>query len=272
MFSFLDMVNHYLGYFNISTTLKSRIYTILGMLGDGYLFYVGIRLLKNQYYSRGSLVLLVAVILLYLTICNLFYYFTKVQFKLDASPVIAKLLHLHPKPTADNSKAVPTNLNQSIPSNGFFDTHHILPAKVKMDLMQQENLNSLVIDLERSGLLRHDYQGLDDKEIQNTLQNGSATEFYAIGKGVMIPCFEMRTQDHQLVIYGGMNQANLLPIGNIQQVGLQYINTMDLTKIKLYLASVEVVGGSYKSLGRSNLTEHTKDYQIRTRVAYEVKD
>ncbi|WP_054645564.1 DUF6681 family protein [Secundilactobacillus oryzae] len=76
MFSFLDMVNHYLGYFNINIKFKNRIYTVLGMLGDLYLFYVAFRWLSNQYYLRGSLIMLAAIILLYFSIMNIFYYFT----------------------------------------------------------------------------------------------------------------------------------------------------------------------------------------------------
>ena len=48
MFSFLDMLNHSLGYFNINTKLKNKIYTIVALLGDGYLIYVTYRLLANH--------------------------------------------------------------------------------------------------------------------------------------------------------------------------------------------------------------------------------
>ena len=56
MFSFLDMINHYLGYFNINVTVKSRIYTVLGFLGNMYLFYISFRFLQNGYYDRGALI------------------------------------------------------------------------------------------------------------------------------------------------------------------------------------------------------------------------
>ena len=40
MFSFLDMINSSLSYFNLDVKLKSRIYIIIATLGDIYLVYV----------------------------------------------------------------------------------------------------------------------------------------------------------------------------------------------------------------------------------------
>ena len=55
MFSFLDMINHSLGYFNINTKLKNKIYTVVALLGDFYLIYVTYRLLANHVWMRGLL-------------------------------------------------------------------------------------------------------------------------------------------------------------------------------------------------------------------------
>lgn len=77
MFSLLDMINHYLGYVNLNVKLKNRIYTVLGVIGDIYLLYVSIRWIQNGYALRGSLILLVALILAYFTVMNVFYYFTE---------------------------------------------------------------------------------------------------------------------------------------------------------------------------------------------------
>ncbi len=51
--SFLDMINHWLGYFNINAKLKNRIYIIIAFLGDLYLIYVTTRLLINHAWVRG---------------------------------------------------------------------------------------------------------------------------------------------------------------------------------------------------------------------------
>lgn len=269
MFSFLDMVNHYLGYFNIGTTLKSRLYTGLGALGDIYLFYISIQFLKNHYYSRGMLILLVAIVLLYFTICNLFFYFTNSQFKLDVSPKLAKLLHLKEKePEVIQSTSTPYVVT---PSNGIFDPQHVLPAKIVIDNQQQTNIDQLVDQLASKNLLVADYQQQSDDNIKRQVI-ANEKPVYAIGDGVLLPCFEMREVNGQQTIYGGLNQANLNELGQVTKLGLQSIESMDLSKVDLYLASVQIVGGPNKTIGRSDLTEHFDSYQIRVRIAYENKD
>lgn len=54
MFSFLDMINSSLSYFNLDAKLKSRIYIIIATLGDGYLVYVTFRLFMNHVWLRAS--------------------------------------------------------------------------------------------------------------------------------------------------------------------------------------------------------------------------
>lgn len=77
MLSFLDMVNHYLGYINVSVKIKNRIYVILGALGDLYLFYIAVRYLQNGHPFWGLLILLIALVLLYFVYLNTVYYFTQ---------------------------------------------------------------------------------------------------------------------------------------------------------------------------------------------------
>ncbi|KRM93201.1 hypothetical protein FC56_GL000866 [Lentilactobacillus senioris DSM 24302 = JCM 17472] len=268
MFSFLDMVNHYLGYFNINVTVKSRIYTILGLLGDGYLFYVAIRLLKNQYYSRGLLFLALAIGLFYFAIGNLFYYFTNKQFKYDISPWLTRKLHLHPR-QPENKQATPVNAGINIPANGLFDQQHLLPAKINTTPTDQENLKSIVAILMQQQLLVPDYQGQDDAQIANLLKHNDGKPVYAIGPGMMLPYFELRHENGKYVIYGGVNQAQVLPLGTIKQIGLQSISAADQLAVDFFLANVVIVGGPYKIKGRSGVFEHQQDYQLAVQVAYQ---
>lgn len=97
MLSFLDMINHYLGYINVSVKLKNRIYTVLGALGNLYLFYIGFRYLQNGHPFWGLLILAIAVVMLYFVYLNTMYYFTKKKAPFDISPKIEKWLHMKPK-------------------------------------------------------------------------------------------------------------------------------------------------------------------------------
>ena len=46
VFSILGMINSYIGYFNMNATLKNRIYTVVGGVGNFYLLYVAYRFLR----------------------------------------------------------------------------------------------------------------------------------------------------------------------------------------------------------------------------------
>lgn len=269
MFSFLDMVNHYLGYFNINTTLKSRIYTILGLLGDGYLFYVAFRLLNNQYYSRGILFLALALVLLYFAVGNLYYYFTNKQFKFDISPWLTRKLHLHPRQPENQVNDQVANNGINMPANGLFDQQHMMPAKITTTTAEQDNLNKIVAELTQQQLLIPDYQGQTDHQINGLLKHNGGKPVYAIGPGVMLPYFELRHENDSYVVYGGINQAQVLPLGTIKQVGLQSISAADQLAVDFFLANVVIVGGPYKVNGRSVAFEHQDDYQLAVQVAYQ---
>ncbi|WP_283679269.1 DUF6681 family protein [Lentilactobacillus sp. Marseille-Q4993] len=268
MFSFLDMVNHYMGYFNINLTLKSRIYTILGLLGDGYLFYIAFRFLQNGYLSKGILFMAVAIVLLYFALCNLFYYFTNKQAKFDVSPFIAKKLHIAEKPkevhaTSGLGSAVITEN----PSNGIFDDRHVLPAKVEISAEQQQNIDGLTATLIRHQIVTDNYAGYSDARLQSLLK-ATGKPVFKIGKGAMAPFFGMKDINHELVVYAGINQAESCPVGTIKRIGLQSIKSVDREELKFFLASVAVVGGPYKEFGRSQMIEHNQPYTVAVKVAY----
>ncbi len=272
MFSFLDMVNHYLGYFNISVTLKSRIYTILGALGDAYLFYISYRFLSNGYIPRGFMFLLVAIVLLYFEICNFFYYFTNHQPKFDLTPKLAKALHIANKPKEPqiNSQMTGSNVvTNNIPANGMFDDRHVIPAKVECTPDQQQNINQIVTILKSKNLLREDYGGHSDRQLAEVIKATDGKPVFAIGKGVLLPYFDMKRTGDRYVVYAGLNQAEQFPVGEVKRIGLQSIKSIDKENIKFFLASVTLVGGPYKKYGRSTLMEHQKDYEIAIKVAYQ---
>ena len=87
MFSILGMINSYIGYFNMNATLKNRIYTVVGGVGNFYLLYVAYRFFANGFIVRGLLFILAFLALLYFTYLNILYFFTEDRVsKLDISP------------------------------------------------------------------------------------------------------------------------------------------------------------------------------------------
>lgn len=271
MLSFLDMVNHYLGYINVSVKIKNRIYVILGMLGDIYLFYIGIRYLQNGHPFWGLLILLIALALLYFEYLNTIYYFTDKKAPFDISPKIEKLLHIKPKEAElEDNKHHAMRGGRNIPANGYFDEKKILPGKLKSSAVETQNIQTLATRLQQNQLLAMDYSGLGEREImEQTQKNGKPV--YASGPGAMIPYFEMQSEGNQLVVYAGMNQAEKQRVGSVSTVGLQ--NVQDVRdQFELYLANATLVGGPFKVLGRTSLIEQPNDFQVAVQLAYKHSD
>ena len=75
MFSFLDMINSSLSYFNLDAKLKARIYIGIASAGDVYLAYVTFRLFANQVWLRGFLYCLAMLAITYFLYLNFIFYF-----------------------------------------------------------------------------------------------------------------------------------------------------------------------------------------------------
>ena len=265
MLSFLDMVNHYLGYFNISVKIKNRAYTILGALGDFYLFYIAVRYLQNGHPFWGLLILLVAIILLYFVFLNTIYYFTTRKAPFDISPTIEKWLHMKPK-TEETDTGRQRGMGRNIPANGYFDEKKILPGKLSVTAVEQQNVQNLATQLQQNRLLNLDYSGLGDREIMEQVQK-DGKPVYASGPGVLIPYFDMTTENNQLVVYAGLNQADKQRVGTVSTVGLQ--NVRDVRdQFELYLANATLVGGPFKVTGRTTLIEQDNPFVVAVQLAY----
>lgn len=265
MLSFLDMINHYLGYINVSVKLKNRIYTVLGALGNLYLFYIGFRYLQNGHPFWGLLILAIAVVMLYFVYLNAMYYFTKKKAPFDISPKIEKWLHMKPK-DADLETGKPVMGGRNIPANGYFDEKKILPGKLSSSTIELQNIQNLATRLQQNQLMQLDYSGLGDREITDQVRK-LGKPVYASGPGVLIPYFEMQTEGNQLVVYAGINQAEKQRVGVVATVGLQKVADVQ-DQIELYLANATLVGGPFKVLGRTSLIEQDNDFQVAVQLAY----
>ena len=52
MLSILDLLNHYLGFFNVNARWKGQMYTILAGVGNFYILYLAVRHIQNGAYLR----------------------------------------------------------------------------------------------------------------------------------------------------------------------------------------------------------------------------
>ena len=267
MFSFLDMVNHSLSYFNINTKLKNRVYTIIALLGDFYLIYVTTRLLINHVWLRGLLYCLAVIAVSYFVYLNAIYYFLGYTSRLDfLSPYLGKIVGVEAEPDKNQQRR---NKVINTASNGIYHNEETIPAEIACDPLEQRNLNHVANELLDQGLLVADFNGMSNDDV---LDQYAETEkpVDALNAGQQPPYFELVHDRGRraMEVCIGVNQMDRRAVGHITKVGLTDIHTAhDL--YQLYLANVTITGGPNKIPGRQGSTIMMDgDYHLVVQVAY----
>lgn len=268
MFSILGMINSYIGYFNMNATLKNRIYTIVGGVGNFYLLYVAYRFFANGFIVRGLLFILAFLALLYFTYLNILYFFTEDRVsKLDISPKVEKMLGVKiPDTRAAENAGVASGFMQT---NGIFKDEEFLPSTLRTNHKQRENLQKVVAQLEQVGYLQLDFGGAKDKELFKKAKSGD--RFFALNEPVALPYYELREVNGKLLVYGGVNQIERQELGEVTQVGLLR-GIEALKRYRLSLAAVALTGGPYKFAGRSTMMQKDEPYRLEIQIAYRPKE
>lgn len=273
MFSFLDMINSSLSYFNLDVKLKSRIYIAIAALGDIYLVYVTFRLFMNHVWLRAFLYCLAVIGLTYFIYLNFVFYFLEKTSKFDViSPRVAKITG---QKFDDGKTQTPLDAQQRLAaelanrSNGLFSGADTIPAAVAIDELEQRNLHKVVDQLLMQGIFVNGYDGLSEKEIV-AQYHATDKPVTALNSQSVPPYFELVHDElrHRLEIYIGINQMERRAVGHITKIGLTDVHTAH-DKYQLYLAAVVVTGGPNKIAGRSGTTILTdEDYSLQVQVAY----
>ncbi|HJE26290.1 MAG TPA: hypothetical protein K8V26_00045 [Limosilactobacillus pontis] len=273
MFSFLDMINSSLSYFNLDTKLKSRIYIGIAAAGDIYLVYVTFRLFANHVWMRAFLYCLAMLAITYFLYLNFVFYFLGRTSQFDfLSPRFAKVTGQKFDTASGNpSFAAQQQLAQELAnnSNGVFNGADTIPAVVAIDDHEQRNLQAIVDRLLKEGIFVNDYSGLSDREIvEQYAQTNRPVP--ALNARSVPPYFELVHDQlrHRLEIYIGMNQMERRAVGHIVKIGLTDAATAH-HRYQIYLANLAVVGGPNKIPGRRGSTiMTTADYGLNAQVAY----
>lgn len=265
MLSLLDLLNHYLGFFNVNSKLKGRIYSIMALAGDAYIFYLAGQYVMNKAYLRGGLILLAALVILYFAIINIVYYFTEKTVKWDVSPFLAK--YMGTKPEEGESRAPSIAF---VPSNGIYAKGKVLPATVSADADMQAELANVVEQLQAQNLMKQDYGQLSPEEQLKRLA-GTDDVIYANDPGTPLPYYRLENERNGLAIYGGLNEMFAKRLGRITRVGLQ--KTADAQKeYDLYIATAVITGGPGHERGRSGLHEIVHPYTLKVELAYQKRN
>ncbi len=271
MFSFLDMINSSLSYFNLDVKLKSRIYIGIATLGDIYLVYVTFRLFMNHVWMRAFLYCLAMVAITYFLYLNFVYYFLGRTSKLDYfSPRFAKITgQKFGNTEVKNSGQQQLAQIMANQSNGLFTGDNTIPAVVKIDSYEQHNLQEVVNQLVDNGIFANDFNGLNDDQVINKYSE-TGKPVQALNTNAVPPYFELVHDKirHRLEIYIGINQMERRAVGHIIRIGLTDVRDAH-QKYRIYLAGLLVTDGPNKIPGRRRSTIlTTADYHLQAQVAY----
>lgn len=262
MFTILDLINHYLGYFTTNSRTKGRIYTVVSAIGIWYLLYLAYRFFENGRWLRGSLIAAVFILLLYFVVLNIIYYFTNRSVKWDVSPHIEKILG-GPQIEEETKQAT------IIPMNGLYERQNIMTGVVEINNEQQHNIDQLAHVLSELGFIKNNFGHLSEEaQRQIIAQHGVV---FASHPGTLLPYFDMVTTNTGTKIIGGVNQLQAYDIGNLIIVGMTPTEQA-LSHYRLALSSVVLIGGVGRVATRRSLDSIEQPYHLSVEVAYEKKN
>lgn len=262
MFTILDLVNHYLGYFTTSTRTKGRIYTAVSAGGVWYLLYLAYRFFENGRWLRGTFIALLFVLLLYFVVLNVLYYFTKTTTKWDISPYIEKILG---GPHLEEETKQPT----MVPANGIYQRQNIMTGIIESNITQQENITALASQLDQLGLMNNDYGHLGEQAQRQIIAQKDI--IFANHPGILLPYFDLIIKDDVTQIIGGINQLQARELGTLAMVGMTPTKQAR-TNYRLALSAVLITGGIGHVATRTTLNVVERPYKIQVEVAYEKKN
>lgn len=264
MFTVLDLVNHYLGYFTTNSKTKGRIYTVVSVVGVWYLLYLAYRFFENGRYLRAMFLAGLFVLLLYFVILNIFYYFTKQTTKWDVSPHIEKILG-GPHMEEDIKKE-----SVMIPGNGIYQRQNVMTGVIESNSIQYSHITTLAQELKQLGLITSDYGHLGDQAQRQIIAQNDV--IFANHPGTLLPYFDMvSTSEGDTKIMAGVNQLQAHDLGTLVMVGMTPTNQA-LQHYRLALASVLITGGSGHQATRTELIDVERPYRIEVAVAYDKKE
>lgn len=263
MFTVLDLVNHYLGYFTTNSKTKGRIYTVVAAGGVWYLLYLAYRFFANGRYLRGMFIASLFVLLLYFVILNILYYFTQQTTKWDVSPHIEKILG-GPHLEEDTKKE-----SIIVPGNGIYQSQNVMTGVIESDNIQQSHVTTLAQELKQLGMMNSDYGHLGEQAQRQIIAQRDV--IFANHPGTLLPYFDMVvTAEGETKIMGGVNQLQAHDLGTLTMVGMTPTNQA-LSHYRLALASVLITGGSGHQATRTELSDIERPYKIQAVVAYDKK-
>lgn len=265
MLTILDLLNHYLGFFNVNTKLKGRVYSLLAFVGDFYILYLAWAHLRNGAILRGVLILLAFLAILYFAVLNIIYYFTDKRVKWDISAWLEKYIGTQEDKKGNQG---PQRAALYVPANGLYTQQEVLPAAVVSDANMQAEIGVVAEQLKNSGMVVENFGGLSEEEQLAYIEQHN--QIYATHPGMPLPYFRLQEERGGLAVYGGVNEMLAKRLGRISRVGLMPVASA-MQDYNLYIATAVLEGGLAHIRGRAGLAESTLPYQLRVELAYQKK-
>lgn len=163
----LTNVGKFLNYLNINPRLQNKIMTVISVFPTLYILRIVRGYFANKNYVKGSIYLVIFIILAYFVILNFVYYFKNKKVKWDVTNMIEDIVPEDLTFDGDNV-IVSTNVTgiqgKKLPLI-FHEESHILIEQVVEELIQKEQIKTQ--DLEKNDYLIDKYTLIPFYKIRN---------------------------------------------------------------------------------------------------------
>lgn len=272
MFTLLDGLNRFLGYFNLKIKVKNRLYSILGCITTWYIGYLTWNFFEYQAYGRAITYSVIFLILLYFLILNILYYFFDKNVKWDITPFFEKFAQVDSTIEPDKTK--------SEKKSGLYADQMVIYDETQQNLDDYQAFDTTLVYLEDS---QKKLEQLIDFMLKNHLaekskkmtkkksgRKKSSKKVYEIGEGVLIPSFTMEIVQEDLFLSIGLNATERVKVAQVEKIGELSVSKMR-ENYTIVAKTAKIIGGNYEEVKNGNIQKGTEPYQIQLKVACLVK-
>lgn len=272
MFTLLDGLNRFLGYFNLKIKVKNRLYIVLGCITTGYIGYLTWNFFEYKAYGRGITYLLIFLVLLYFLILNIFYYFFDRNVKWDITPFFEKFAQVDSTSEPDKDETqkksglyadqmvIYDETQQNLADYQTFDATLIYSETSQKELKQ-------LVDFMLKNHLAEKNKKLNQKKIGRKKNN---EKNYEIGTGVVIPSFTIEIDRENLFLSVGLNATERVRVAQVKKIGELSASKMKET-YTVVAKTAKIIGGKYELFKNGEIKQGNDPYQIQLQVACLVK-
>ncbi len=218
-------ISKFLNYLNINVRLQNKIITVISVFPTLYILRIVRGYFSNGFYLKGTLFLIIFLVLAYFIVLNFIYYFKDRKVKWDVTNFIEDIVPEDVTFTGDGLTTTGTNSGS------------IQGKSVKLDFVED---SPIIIETIIRELIEKDILTPQDLEVHN----------YLIEKYALIPFYKIRHQS----LYIGSSYEDMVIVATIEDLEEQD----SLTPLGVF-----ILGGTYQIDGITYKEPYTIELRVK---------